>query len=54
MAVSGERVKLYTEKMGGGGGGGEGVHVRSFMEAHKGTKKSYLKGYLAAIKRLIL
>ena len=31
----------------------EGVRVRSFMEAQKG-KKSNLKGYLAAIKRLIL
>jgi len=50
VGVSGERVKLYPEKM----GGGEGVRVRSFMEAHKGTKKSYLKGYLAAIKRLML
>ena len=32
----------------------EGVRVRSFMEAQKGKKKSYLKGYLAAIKRLLL
>ena len=32
----------------------EGVRVRSFMETQKGKKKSYLKGYLATIKRLML
>ena len=34
--------------------GKERVRVRSFVEARKGKKKSYLKGYLAAIKRLVL
>ena len=32
----------------------EGVRVTSFMEAQNCTKKSYLKGYLTAIKILML
>ena len=30
----------------------EGVRVTSFMEVQKGKTKSYLKSYLAAIKKI--